>query len=760
MVYAFALAGLLAVTWLQTAPHLPPPWLWPLLLPVAMALAWRRLPRLAWGLLGIALLGGWCHLRSAQQLQYQLPAPLENRPLGFDAVIVDIPDLSPERSRVFVRLETTLPGLPHGSRLLLSDYGRGTARLPLHAGERWRFNARLRRPHGLLNPGTRDREAWLWAEGIRATGSVQQGRLLGRDGSLEARLAAVREALSLSIQDRLQGRPSAGMMAALVVGDGRAIPASQWDLFAATGVTHLVSISGLHITLVAGCAAALASLLWGRLPQGPLLLPTRRVAALAGIAAALLYSVLAGFSVPTQRTLFMLILIGVQLLWRQRPLLQTLAWSLVGVLLYDPFAVLSPGLWLSYAAVAAMATGAQGRLGHPHPVMEWMRAQWAVTLVLLPALIIGFGLFPWISPLANLLAIPLISGIVTPMALLGSLLPGPWLLSWAESLASGLLPVLEVCARLGVWTQAQAPATLGLAGLGGAMYAALPRGLPGRWLGLVLLLPLLCWRVQPPAEGEWTATIFDVGQGLAVLVQTREHTLLYDSGPDWPGDGDSATATLLPALRALDVRQLDVLMISHDDLDHSGGAESLIQALPTDTLLAQLPRDHRLWLRHQGRRSPCGAGQRWTWNGVEFHLFNPLPEHPAANDNDGSCVLRVDNGTTSLLLPGDIGGHREQLLVDRWGEGLRSTILIAPHHGSKSSSTLAFIGAVRPEAVVFSAGYRNRFRHPHPDTEDRYIGRRQLRSDRDGAIHIHGAATGWTLETQLQREDRFWRGRN
>lgn len=761
MVYAFALAALLSATLLQTAAKLPPMWIWPLL-PACAVILTRHCPTvcrrtLMAAIFGACLLGAWTQWQSTARLRVQLSSAAENRPLTFDATLVEIPEYSAQRTRMTVRLLSSVGDLPVGTLLLLSDHAPPQKRLRVHAGERWHFTARLKRAHGLLNPGGQDREAWLWAHGIRTTGSIRSGWRLGRDVDLLPRLAALREHISFSIQTRLARGCCAGLMAALVVGDAGAIPMQQWALFSATGVTHLVSISGLHITLVAGQAAALAALLWGRSPHAPLHLPTRRAAAVVAVFAALGYALLAGFSVPTQRTLFMLIIVAIQVFWRQQALLKSLALALIIVLIHDPFAVLTPGLWLSFTAVAVMALGAHGQLGQRPLIHEWGRAQWAVTLGLMPFLIAIFGLFPWTSPLANLVAIPLVSAIVTPLALIGSICPWDQPLLLADRLAGTLLPFLRICAAFGQWSQAQPPICLWLPAMAGAVYAVAPRGLPGRWLGLVCLLPMLLWGISGPSAGTWRAQVFDVGQGLAVLVQTQHSALLYDSGPDWPGEGDSGSATLLPALRALDVRKLSMMIVSHNDNDHTGGAASIVQQMAPPHLLANLPPGHELWYLNQGRNSRCLAGQKWRWDEVDFEVFNPLPDLIADNDNDGSCVLRVSSRHGSLLLSGDIGASREHELMLRWGKRLHSDVALAPHHGSKASSSSAFMESVAPGVVIFSAGYLNRFRHPHPDTLSRYAGIRQFRTDLDGAVGISATEQGLQLETERDLRPRFWR---
>lgn len=761
MVYVFALSGLAAITWLQTSAQLPSPWLWVSLLTIALISGYwhtRRIARfLCIALLGAGLLGGWAQICSVNRLNSYLPEAQETQMLVLEGTIIDIPERRPGRTRLTIAIhQGPAPELASGSKLLLSEYETPRSKIQnYHAGERWSFTTKLKRPHGSLNPGGWDTEAWLWAHGIRATGSIKSARFIEQAGGFTPQLARLREQLSERIQSALRNKPSAGLIAALVVGDGSAIPREQWTLFAATGITHLVSISGLHITLIASMVAGLCGGLWDRIPKAPLLIPTRRFAIAFGLSAALVYALLAGFSVPTQRTLFMLATVAISYLWRQQSLLQALAWALIVVLFHDPFSILAPGTWLSFGAVAIMSIGASGKIGNASIWREWGRAQTAVTLGLIPVLIFTFGQFPWTSPLANAIAIPVISAIVTPLALFGAIINWDIPLIWAEHGASFLLPFLHWCAQWGQWQNAIPTHTFVILASTGVIYTVLARGTPSRYLGLITLLPLLTWQPSTPNKGEWQATVFDVGQGLAVLIQTQHYTMLYDTGPDWPGEGDSGTNTLIPALRALGVNKLNQLVLSHNDNDHTGGAESILAAIPVEKLYASLPSNQRLWTKAQSS-ALCNASETWTVDEVTFEVLNPEPDLPADNDNDTSCVIRLSGKNGSLLLTGDIGADREQMLVDKWGGKLASTVLIAPHHGSKNSSSGNFISATHPQSVIFSSGYKNHFRHPHPDTLARYSEQDIYRTDEDGAVAIDTKTKPTTLSHQ---KPRFWRDR-
>lgn len=762
MVYVFACASLLATCLVQTLASLPPLWIWSFPALAGLILLYKfpnsAIRAASIALFGFAILGFWGQFRSLQQLESYLPKHQEIILLPVTGMIVDIPARSQQRVRLRVKItESPIKELKPGTHIFLNHYTTrvSTSPPPYRSGQEWKFAAKLKRPHGLLNPGGRDTEAWLWAEGIRATGSIKTASFVKECLTLRCKIAGWREQLSLSIQDKLQGREYAGLISALVVGDSNAIPQKQWTLFGQTGVIHLISISGLHITLIAGLVAAIACWIWKRIPNAALQIPTQRIGFYTGVIAAFIYALMAGFSVPTQRTLFMLITLGISYFWGQKNLMQSLAWALIVVLLYDPLAILSAGTWLSFGAVAVMSIGAQGQLGQRPSFQEWGRAQWAVTLGLIPALLLYFGQLPLSSPIANAIAIPVVSGLVTPLALLGALTNTTPPLVWAEQLTQLLSIYLNWCAQIGIWNSALPPLGFAIMACFGASYSLLAKGLPCRYLGLLLFLPILSTQSSPLKSGEWKATVLDVGQGLAVLVQTQNSNTLYDTGPDWPGDGDSGVSTVLPALRALGVKKLEDLILSHNDNDHTGGAKSVLAAMPTKRLYTSLPDNHSL--RGQiGLHRPCLQGDQWSQDLVNFKVLSPLAKTEAHNDNDRSCVIKITSDQGSLLLTGDISADKEREIIEQ-RQDLRSTVLIAPHHGSKRSSTSVFITQTAAQAVIFSSGYRNHFNHPHPDVIARYQVQKQYRTDLEGAIHIQFQHGQLEIITENSLSRRFWR---
>ena len=437
-------------------------------------------------------------------------------------------------------------------------------------------------------------------------------------------------------------------------------------------------------------------------------MPARKASALAGFLAALVYCLIAGFAVPAQRTLYMVGVVALAL-WAGRvsSVSRVLCAALLLVLLLDPWAVLAPGFWLSFGAVAVILYVATGRLragpapapGHGaalgHSLVQWGRVQWAITLALAPLLLVWFQQMSLVSPLANAVAIPLVSLVVTPLALAGSVLPFDFILKLAHAVMAGQMWLLEWCAALpaAVWQQ-HAPAawTVALA-LAGTAWLLLPRGVPVRWLGLPLMLPMFAVAPPAPAPGALWLTVLDVGQGLAVFVQTERHALLYDAGPAYSPEADSGSRVILPFLRASGIAQLDAMVVSHDDNDHAGGAASVLAGLPVAAFYSSLPPDHAAWRAAPGYRLPCAAGQGWDWDGVRFELLHPAAASYARDrikSNDRSCVLRIATAHGAVLLTGDIEVRSEQELLARAPEKLRADVLVVPHHSSRTSSTAGF----------------------------------------------------------------------
>jgi competence protein ComEC len=647
----------------------------------------------------------------------------------------------------------------------------GQAIPDLQAGQRWRLVVRLRRPHGTANPEGFDYEAWMLERNIRATGYVlakPSPSLLSpgviRPGYL---LESLRESIRAKLLAALGGRPYAGVIVALVIGDQRAIPPPQWQVFTRSGVNHLMSISGLHITMVASLAFVAVLRLWRGSGALVARLAALRAATVAGFLAASGYAALAGFAVPAQRTVYMLAVVAIALWigWSVRPIAVLAVAAAVAVAI-DPMAVISPGFWLSFGAVAVIMLAAGGRIGRLHWAVAWLRIQWAVTLALIPLSLAMFQQISLVSPWANALAIPLVSLVVVPLSLLAAILPFDSVAIVAHSVMSICMAYLQWLSALpeAVWQQHAPPSwTIPLA-VAGAIWLLLPRGVPARWVGAFLFLPLFLAIPGKPLPGDLWITVLDVGQGLSVVARTSGHTLLYDAGPAYSDDLGAGDRIVVPYLRSVGIMRLEGMIISHDDLDHSGGALSVLHAMPVDWLASSIPPVHPISVAAGSGIRRCAAGQNWEWDGVRFETLHPEGDSyndAKLKDNDRSCVLRIVSPHGSVLLPADVERAGEfALLRDRRGE-LSADVLVVPHHGSRTSSTPDFVGAVSPRIAIFAMGYRNRFGHPHPAVvaEYRRRGVSMVRTDAAGAVSVRMTAAGIDLQKWRDREQRYWRGR-
>ena len=732
---------------------------------------------LAAALLAFGVTGG----RAVMRVADALPPALEGRDLVLTGVVAQMPRSGLTGQRFVFEVESaTLDGRPvtvparvslGWYRGLDDDAWLGGPAHELRAGQRWRLPARLRQPHGTQNPGGFDLELWLFEQDIRASGYVRSRAGAGAERLAEGAahpFERLRQQVRDAILVRVSDATAAGVLAALAVGDQAAIERDDWDLFRVTGVAHLMSISGLHVTMFAWLAGAGVGALWRRSTRLMLALPVPNAARWGGLAAAAAYALLAGWGVPAQRTVWMLAVVA---LLRQAgvrwPLPAVLGAAAVVVTLVDPWALLQPGFWLSFVAVGLLAgseavtppraAAAEGwRARAAALVRGGLRSQLVATVGLAPLSMVFFQQVSLVGFVANLVAIPLVTLLVTPLALLGALLPPLWAL--ASAITQGLIGFLGALAALplAVWTAAAAPPWAVAAGLLGGVVLILPWPWWRRVLGLPLLLPLLAPPVERPAEGRFELVAADIGQGTAALVRTRTHLLVYDTGPQYSPEADAGQRVLLPLLRTRGETRVDLLVLSHRDSDHTGGAATLLRGVPVAAMTSSLEPTHPLLARGVSHR-PCAAGQAWTWDGVRFEILHPTPDETAAavKPNAVSCVLRVAGANGSVLLTGDIEAAQEAALLAR-GAALASDVLLVPHHGSRTSSTAPFIAAVGARTAVVQAAYRSRFGHPAPDVVERYTARgiELVRSDRCGAWTLPADGTPAVCERQAAR--RYW----
>jgi competence protein ComEC len=776
-----ALAGGLCCAWLRRWPNA----------------CWLGLGALSWGLTGL----------HALVMPAPMPAALEGRDLEVVARVQSMVQRQDGGMRMRVRIEHAEwagQTVQVPEQVYLGWYAasarEGPQGLGLPAvlpGERWRWRVRLKAAHGHLNPGGFDYELWLWEQGIRATGYVRQGpgdpppQRLGQSGAHPIEWARQR------VRDAIVGRADAGdaaalqragVVAALVTGDQAAIERSDWDVFRATGVAHLMSISGLHVTMLAWLAQRSLAWLWRRSAlwgwRGPLHWPASRVGALGGLAVAWGYALFAGWGVPAQRTVWMLaVVIWLRGSARQWP--ATVVWSLALalVLTLDPWAALQPGFWLSFVAVGVLwASSAwsgapkQGEgtgvvhagLHRDGELLAWhrrlaaaawglWREQWVLSLALAPLGCLFFAQVSLVGLLANVLAVPWVTLLITPLALAGVLWPALWdAAAWALAPLSVLLGWLAAWPGAS-WSWAMPPWPWAVLATLGMVLCLMPWPWAWRLWGLAWCLPILCWTPPRPAPGQFELLAADVGQGNAVLVRTARHTLLYDAGPRYSPESDAGHRVLVPWLSRTQ-EPLDRLMLSHRDIDHTGGAPAVLAMRPQAQLWSSLEAEHPLWTGRAGTR--CQAGQSWVWDGVHFEVLHPRAEayNAPAKPNALSCVLRIDGGGVSALLAGDIEAAQERALL---AQGLAPVDwLLVPHHGSRTSSSEAFVQALQPRIALVQAGYRNRFGHPVAEVAQRYTtqGVRWVETVRCGAASWHSAQPG-EIECQRAQGRRYWHHR-
>lgn len=735
---------------LGTLPQ-PFPWAWIVLgtACIGVVVRWPWLVALALGFC-------WAWWSAAARLDAELAPALEGQDLVLRGAIASIPDAGPDPS-FLLDVHDAAPGVPQRARI--TWYGADPRPAP---GEVWQLEVRLKRRNGFANPGGFDYEGHLFRQGIGAVGYVREGehnRMLQTPAKRYLVLRA-RAYIARQIAAAVPHSTVLGILQGLSVGETQAMRAEQWQVFAATGTTHLMAISGLHISMLAMLAAAL-----GRQVVRLRFAQLRRITAvhgevICGVTAAMGYSLLAGLSIPTQRTLVMLCMyFAARLVRRRLSVGQGLSWALLAVLLIDPFAPLAPGAWLSFGAVAVILIVVAGRVHAMGTVKSFAYVQWAITLGLVPLLIGLFGSVSLISPLANAVAVPAFTCVLVPLVLAGTLLAtltpalGHPLLACASWLLEQSWPLLEHLAAqpLALWYMPELPIWMMLMLLASACLLICPGLWSSRFAGCVLCLPALLYRPAAPLQGEFNVAVLDVGQGLSVVVRTRSHVLVYDLGPAFRSGRDVGEMVIAPYLRRQGVRRLDGVVISHGDLDHRGGWPSLHAAFPIDAVwtgpsfqLSSVP------------AQTCEAGQRWRWDDVEFQMLHP-PSGLGAAGNESSCVLRIVGVGGSVLLTGDIERFGERALLE--ASVPPTDVVIVPHHGSRTSSSAPFVAALQAQLAIFSAGYRNRWGMPREDVVTRWRegGADTLSTIDSGAIEIAVTVAGVTVLREYRvQHARYW----
>jgi competence protein ComEC len=689
-----------------------------------------------------------CGLRSGAYADQSLAPALEGKDVAVIGIVAAMPQRNEDGVRFRLEVESsqlagTAVRLP--PQIYLGWYGgpmpasgdtmeQYRAASELHAGERWKMTVRLKAPHGNVNRNGFDYELWLWEQGLQATGYLRAGprdvpplRVASTwQHPIELARQSVRDAVFAHVADR----KTAGVLAALIVGDQNAIERADWDVFRATGVAHLMSISGLHITMFAWAAALLVGALWRRSERLCLAWPAQHAALVGGVLLATLYSLFSGWGVPAQRTVWMLATVGLlRLSGRSWPWPQVWLLACAVVVTVDPWSLFQAGFWLSFVAVGVLfATDAGVSSPEPDPsrarkvlagFRDSLREQWVITLALTPLTLLLFGQVSVVGLLANAIAIPWVTLVVTPLAMAGAIVAPLWDLAALAVRALGAYLEWLAAMPFATISTPTAPVWAGAMGVAGGVLLAMRLPWHARLLGIPLIVPVLLWQAERPAPGQFELLAADIGQGNALIVRTAAHTLVYDSGPRYGPESDAGHRVLLPLLRASD-ETVDTLMLSHRDSDHTGGAAAVLTMHPHAALISSIEDGHELQLLRKSTR--CTAGQRWQWDGVDFQVLHPqAADYEAQNKSNAmSCVLRISNGKRIALLAGDLERAQELRLVEQHAD-LHADILLVPHHGSKTSSSDEFLDAVQPSVALVQAGYRNRFGHPAPPVMERYF---------------------------------------
>ena len=744
-----------------------------LLLP-AFAPVWCALLAIAFGVagwwaggtarfVGVLLLGfGLCTLQADLALDAQLPPAMEGQVAEITGRVVELPVREPKRTRFRFEVDGDAPAVLRGKTLQLAWYDdrdklqEGVVPPPpVHAGERWRFEAKLRAPRGLRNPGGFDAERNALVHGVAATGYVRNIDEAHRLESARG-LDAWREAMSARIA---HGAPtdSARFLRAFALGDTGGLQDEDWEILRAGGLTHLIAISGFHVGLVAGFGALLARGLWWLFPLLARRCPRQVACGIAALAFATGYSVIAGLSLPTLRTLLMIaVVVLAQLLRRATRAGDALALAAIAMLLLDALSPLAPGFWLSFLGVAWLMWCLPGM--HTRPLRAFLTAQGVATIGLLPLTVLFFGQASLAGPFANLLAVPLWSLLVVPLSLIGTGLEAlhagagawPWWLAGYAFEPSWRLFAWMASSPLSLWWLPQAPWFAVPLALVSAFWLLLPRGVPGKSLAALLWLPLLLPALHAPAPGDAELTVVDVGQGLSVLVRTQRHALLYDMGPAVPDGFDAGERVVVPTLHALGVQRIDLAMVSHDDSDHAGGFAAVARAFPPGLSLG--PAGSAVPVA-----KPCVAGAHWRWDGVEFRVLHPAAEFPYL-DNESSCVLRISTAHGAALLTGDIGEVIERKLLREQPSQLHADVVLVAHHGSGGSSDPGFIAATGAKLALVSSGFGNRFHHPQAEVVERWrvAGARVADTQGLGALRVRLQRGGPQLAGERLRQPRPW----
>ncbi len=740
-------AGIVIVQQFSVLPETQ--WIVALIL-LLVLLSFLRLWRLMFFAVGLL----WAICFASAHLADNLAADLEGQNIQIEGRIIGLPQKDDRRVKFDFSVLKSSIQLPE--KIRLSWYFPKQA---IKAGQSWQLTVKLKKPHGRFNPGSFDYERWLFVGNIGATGYVRNTPepILLKSVSLWQSYSAIRQNISDQLTALLPKSESVGLIKALIIGEKHEINAKQWDVFKKTGTIHLLAISGLHIGLISSLVYFLLLKIAVRLS----VVSPQNIAAISAVLVAVVYSALAGFSVPTQRALIMLIVIMSAIILQRNTLTKnTLALAMLAVVLYDPLAVLSAGFWLSFLAVSVIVFSLSARLGKAGYWMSATKIHFVTAIGLSPLLLFYFQQISIVAPLANFIVVPVVSLLVVPLCFVAVLTMAISadisliFLQLIDAILKVLFHLLSIMADLpyaSITTPAVPFYVVPFALLGVFILLA-PKGIPARWLGAVFLFPILFTKQSHLNDGDFELTLLDVGQGLATVIQTSNHTLVFDTGAKYSDKFDMGGSVVIPFLQYKGIDKIDTLLISHGDNDHVGGAKTIVDKMDVQTILSSVP---PLLTSYQAVQ--CVAGQQWVWDKVEFEIISPAL-NVFDGDNNNSCVLNVSSLDKSVLLTGDIEREAESWLLKQQGERLKTDVLIAAHHGSKTSSTLEFLKTVNPDVILIPAGYRNRFSFPHKQVIERYaaLNKKWMNTANSGAIIVAIKNNQLTVNSTRKQQGKYW----
>lgn len=691
---------------------------------------------------------------------WNLPLDLEGKAISVTGYISSIPNTADNRISFLFSLEKLQTKKTHATiKLFLQN-----SNLNLRAGDKWKFTVKLKRIHGMMNPGGFDYESWAFQEGIKATGYVvdtTENQLL-ESHWYHGFLNRLRQTLKDKMQAELPESNTSPWIIALALGEKQNISSENWEVLRNTGTNHLMAIAGLHIGLMSSFIFFIVSACWRRITYLMFLAPAQVAGGFAALIMGILYSALAGFSIPAERTCSMLSIVLITLMLK-RIIASWYAWSiaLLIVLLLNPLCVLTESFWLSFCSVGLIIYGMSARLNSNNLWWKLGRIQWVIAIGLIPLSIWLFQQFSLISFVANSIAIPCVGFIIVPLTLSGCLVLifsakcGGFILLLADKLLVVLWNILTYLSHL-KWADyyLMIPNTwILLAACAGMIMLLLPAGFKGKWFGIFWFLPLIFYQHPAPKSGDIWFSLLDVGQGLSAVIQTHSHVLVFDAGPKLGANYDMGESVVAPFLQSIGTKNIDMLVISHPDNDHIGGAKSLFHYFKILKTKTSTP-DRLLPFTSEY----CLRGQSWQWDEVTFKFLYPTIDN-LDSDNESSCVLLITNkNQKSILLTGDIEKNAEKFLIANEGKNLTANILVAPHHGSKTSAVDEFVEDIHPQYVLFPVGYRNRYHFPHASVIEKYqhINATCFRSDVSGALRFSlGESIAFPVQYRFLHQ-RYW----